>query len=87
MSKISVNKRRSYKSRPRQVRPREIEQTSKSLKLHIIMAILTIFAGAVAGMASAALENKGLLWISAFMAGSGLTWYIITKFRIWWNHG
>ena len=67
------------------------QQTSKRLKLHYLGATAVFLVGVVwlfTGM-SVAGENPDMeidLSTPAIVTFIGLTWFLITKFRIWWHH-
>lgn len=61
-----------------------VQETSKKLKLHILMAVVAIVIGVVWLVATPeGNEASGLAML--FVAG-GLLWYLVTSFRIWWHH-
>jgi hypothetical protein len=55
-----------------------IELTSKELKTHILIGYILMILGFVVVSSE---PNLGVLGILG-----GLSWVIITKVRIWWNH-
>ena len=70
-----------------------IEKTGKSLKLQQLLSLGTILLGfGIAAIAIAARppESKevssAVVWGSTMFAG-GLLWRVVTRIRIWWNHG
>jgi len=70
-----------------------IEKTKKSLKLQKLLSFVSIVLGITlvfAGMNSAGPESKepsSLLMTGSLLFVLGLAWWIITRMRIWWNHG
>jgi len=67
------------------------QQTSKRLKLHYLGATAIFLVGIVwlfTGM-SMQNENPGMeidLGTPFIVTIAGLSWFLITKFRIWWHH-
>lgn len=64
------------------------QETSKKLKLQIVVASLMfwigfIWVGVQIGSPSYAGEQSK---IGVILLAVGLTWYIFTRFRIWWHH-
>jgi len=61
-----------------------IQETGKRLKLHIIFSMLLFWVGI--------LWIIGLLMMQTFspipiiLTITGLSWYLLTKFRVWWHH-
>lgn len=68
------------------MKPREIEQTSKKLKSHIVCSYLLWLIGIVIYcVADDNMKADAMLFMLLFWLVGG-TWYIVTKFRVWWNH-
>ncbi len=69
-----------------------IQQTSKRLKMHTILALLMIITGLLMVMQSPSTpeNNQGIFGFSpslpALTVFSGIIWYIVTRCRIWWHH-
>jgi hypothetical protein len=67
-----------------------IEKTGKALKGHLALAYMTVIggfvmAGIMAGTANGSPDPNSGIAICA--AGAGMMWVVVTKVRIWWNHG
>ena len=61
-----------------------IQETGKSLKLHYILSISLWLIGFFTAMLS---ERKSLLFYTGIaIFAIGVLWFLITKFRMWWNH-
>lgn len=65
-----------------------IQETSKKLKLHIVIASVLFWVSVVWLFASVsnAPEDSGQAIIPSVILVVGLGWYLTTKFRIWWHH-
>ncbi|MCP5017616.1 MAG: hypothetical protein GY938_20445 [Ketobacter sp.] len=61
-----------------------IQETSKRFKLQILISILLMAFGFLIGMGEAQMGNDSSTPFG--VAAFGLLWYVVTKFRIWWNH-
>jgi len=69
------------------MKPREIEQTSKKLKSHILCCyLLAIMGSGIYCVADPSMKLEATITAMIFWAVGGL-WYILTKFRVWWNNG
>ncbi len=68
------------------MKPREIEQTSKKLKAHIVCCYLLGFFGVLI-LCFGDLKQQGATLTAGLLWLTGGVWYIVTKFRIWWNNG
>lgn len=70
-----------------------IERTAKSLKLQQLMGLACIVLGLVLVAAGASTEPEGSKEVSGSMLAGGmlflvgLAWRLVTRMRIWWNHG
>jgi len=65
-----------------------VQETSKKLKLQIVVASLMFWVGVIwvgvqIGSPPTAGEQSS---IGIILLAVGLTWYIVTRFRIWWHH-
>lgn len=68
------------------MKPREIELTSKKLKAHIICCyLLFMFGTGIFLIADESQMREASITTLLFWLVGGV-WYIITKFRVWWNH-
>jgi len=67
------------------------ERTSKRLKFHSLLAALLCCASAVTIMAGwPEPGHRGaapVVAIGMMVMLIGLIWFIVTRIRIWWNHG
>lgn len=65
-----------------------IQETSKSLKVHILLSTVLFFVGItvffVAMNASDGASGIGAIGFLIFLVGA--IWFFVTKFRIWWHH-
>ncbi|MGB1800466.1 MAG: zinc-ribbon domain-containing protein [Gammaproteobacteria bacterium] len=61
-----------------------IQETSKKLKLQIVLSSLLFWIGLLALMMVVAAEEEPVL--SSMAIAVGLIWYLITRIRIWWHH-
>ena len=64
------------------------QETRKRLRLHTFGAIAAILFGVVwlIGQAKSGQEGGALSPIHGLLIFVGLTWYIISRVRIWWHH-
>ncbi|ALP53990.1 hypothetical protein Tel_13060 [Candidatus Tenderia electrophaga] len=63
-----------------------IQETGKRLKLHTIGAVLLLLVGAIWFFSQpTGIEQHASPWPPLLMF-LGLTWYLVTKLRIWWHH-
>lgn len=60
-----------------------IQATSKTLKLHLLIAIALIVAGILVAILS---SSQNVSAIGTLTTVAGVIWFGVTKFRIWWNH-
>ncbi len=68
-----------------------VQETSKKLKLHIIIASILFWVGVVwlfvgINAAEQGGEQSEQFVISILLLFVGLVWYVVTRFRIWWHH-
>ena len=68
------------------MKPREIEQTSKKLKAHIICCYLLGMLGALI-LCFGDLKQEGAAFAILCFWLPGIVWYGVTRLRIWWNNG
>jgi len=66
--------------RKKRKKPELVELTSKPLKLQSALSSIMLIFGLVLLLTEAA--PLGILLIAI-----GLIWQVITRIRIWWNHG
>ncbi len=59
------------------------QETSKKLKMHILISVLLIFGGTIIALATAQSGGAGF---GTLIAVVGLVWFITTRFRTWWHH-
>ena len=62
--------------------------TSKSLKLQTILSSLVFWIGFIfwaVGTQSVHNPSEGAT-IGSWMMGIGIIWYLVNRFRIFWNH-
>ena len=67
-----------------------IEKTGKRLKGNLLLAYATVIGGiAMVGVlaGSATGPNDTTPGIAVAAVGIGMIWVVVTKVRIWWNHG
>lgn len=62
------------------------QETSKRLKIHILLSSLTLIVGFVLLIANKESPNPEPNPIPSLMVIVGLFWFIVTRFRIWWHH-
>ena len=65
-----------------------IQETSKRLKLHTIGSVTVLLFGIVMLIAQFNATEQGgepSGW-PGLMIFIGLTWYVVTRFRVWWHH-
>lgn len=60
---------------------RTTQLTSQSLKAHLLLGMFCWVTGLIALFNHA--EHPFYIWLFI----GGLFWHIVTKIRIWWNHG
>lgn len=58
---------------------RTIEKTSKPLKLHLLLSGILLIMSFVILFAQPA--------VGVVLMAIAVTWHLITKILIWWNHG
>lgn len=64
----------------------QIEQTSKSLKIHIAISVMMIFLGVLGTVISMIISNSTLVIMCLISAIAGIPYFIIFKIIIWWRH-
>lgn len=64
-----------------------IENTGKGLKAHIVCSLLLGLIGFSVTMYGARESNVELTLLGVVKGSLALLWYVVTKIRIWWNHG
>jgi hypothetical protein len=65
-----------------------VQETSKKLKLQKVVSILMFWIGFIwygVEVSSPTYTGESTN-TGAILLGAGLTWYIVTRFRIWWHH-
>jgi hypothetical protein len=72
---------------------RTIQETSKRLKLHILISAVLFWGGLLwmfLAIQGARADEQGFStltpMITTLMMLTGFVWYIVTKVRIWWHH-
>ena len=75
------------------IKLRTIQQTSKRLKMQILISAALFWGGivwmiVVASSASRAgvPPSRVATVIATLMILAGLVWYVVTKLRVWWHH-
>lgn len=63
-----------------------IEETSKSLKKHIIWAAVLFWGGLILTFPAAESESTALFTASSLCVTAGFFWWLTTRIRIWWHH-
>lgn len=65
-----------------------VQETSKKLKLHIIISSIIFWMGVVWLFVNinAAKQGGEPSAIPGLLLFIGVVWYIVTRFRIWWHH-
>ena len=64
-----------------------VQETSKKLKLQIVIASLLFWAGVIwLFVDHNSIVRPGESIAAPLMTLGGLIWYITTRFRIWWHH-
>lgn len=69
------------------MKPREIEQTNKKLKAHIICCYLLGIFGSIILFCSEPWQKKEAVITTFIFWFVALVWYFITRFRIWMRNG
>ena len=62
-----------------------IQETSKKLKLHMLISVMSIIIGVVWMIGEDDALGGASLW-PALLVGGGLFWYVVIRFQIWWHH-
>ena len=65
------------------------QETSKKLKLHIILSLIFFWIGITGSIVVAKSQSTEYPINTSFffwLLGIGITWYLYTKFKIWWHH-
>jgi hypothetical protein len=63
-----------------------IQETSKRLKTHLLLASLSLAVGIVWVIIAVSASVRTSLAFPTSLFVGGLVWYAITRFRIWWHH-
>ena len=63
-----------------------IQETSKSLKLEILLSSGMFWIGALWMLITAPPDSAGAIAVPVALCVLGLAWYILTKAMIWWHH-
>jgi hypothetical protein len=63
-----------------------VQETSKKLKMHIIIASAFFWIGVIWLFTSATSVGGKASVAASYLTLIGLVWYIVTRFRIWWHH-
>lgn len=63
-----------------------VEQTSKHLKIHTLLASVMVIFGSCAGIAASAADSDSTAYIAGWVFVVGLIWFVTTRVRIWWHH-
>jgi hypothetical protein len=63
-----------------------IEETSKSLKMHIVGAAILFWGGLFILWSASSSGSGGLGHIGAWATLIGFFWWLATRLRIWWHH-
>ena len=65
-----------------------VQETSKKLKMHILIASVLFWVGVIWFFIQANMVNEGgeITGTPAAMIFGGMIWYFVTRFRIWWHH-
>ena len=65
-----------------------IQETSKKLKAHSMLSFFALVIGLILmTVGSQPPANANVTGFGALLFSAGVLWYIVTKFRAWWNHG
>ena len=62
-----------------------VQETSKTLKMYIIISMLMIIIGVFATCTHIMNDSKSFTF-APFLIVGGFLLYFVTKFRIWWHH-
>lgn len=62
-----------------------VQETSKRLKLHMLISVLMICVGVVWSMPVAQGPAGSTAWPGLLLA-AGLIWYVVSRIRVWWHH-
>lgn len=63
-----------------------VELTGKKLKTQIVLSVLMVLSCLVIAIAGSSGGSSGATTIGGFGMAIGVTWFIVTRIRIWWNH-
>ena len=63
-----------------------IQETSKSLKLEILLSMCAFWVGTLWMLAISPAASFAAVVAPLLLAGLGVAWYVLTKLRIWWHH-
>lgn len=63
-----------------------IEQTSKGLKLQVLLSTLLVFAGAIVSVVATTNDIGALVVVGGSAFVVGLIWFTIARVLIWWRH-
>jgi hypothetical protein len=64
-----------------------IQETSKQLKLHVLISALLFWVGFIWSIvgASGGVGDANIA-LAMLMCITGMVWYLVTKIRVWWHH-
>lgn len=58
-----------------------IQETGKRLKLHTLLSVILMLTSIAIAITDESFIGYGVIGLFV-----GIVWYLITRFRIWWNH-
>jgi uncharacterized membrane protein YvbJ len=64
------------------------QETAKKFKLHLIITAIMFWLGLALWMINVNnFENRSIVVVGQLMFYTGGFFYVVTRCRIWWNHG
>jgi hypothetical protein len=63
-----------------------IQETSKTLKEHIVHSVIIIIGGILFFIIGAVTYRQAMIPIGLILFLIGAIWFIATKINIWWHH-
>ena len=68
-------------------KPTEVELTSKTWKLQILLSSLTTIVCLILGFVGVSMKAGSLIAIGFLGFVVGLVWFIVARVMAWWHHG
>jgi uncharacterized membrane protein YvbJ len=63
-----------------------IQETSKSLKEHIVYSVIVIIGGILFFIIGSVTNRQAMIPIGFMLFLIGVIWFIVAKITIWWHH-